>query len=77
VPSHSLGPAMSEKVAVERDASVKGGDDAVPYLHTDINTKTEDIYGGDTLDPVYKAKAMVLNDALQEIGMGKYQVCLS
>ncbi|KAL4066875.1 major facilitator superfamily domain-containing protein, partial [Scleroderma yunnanense] len=31
---------------------------------------TQDIY---SLDPVYQAKAKILNDALQEIGMGKYQ----
>ena len=26
------------------------------------------------VDPVYQAKARILNDAFQEIGMGKYQV---
>lgn len=41
---------------------------AVPEL-------TEDIYGGnDAVDSVYLHKARVLNDSLQEIGMGKYQV---
>ena len=30
------------------------------------------------VDPVYQAKARILNDAFQEIGMGKYQVsCVS
>jgi hypothetical protein len=28
-----------------------------------------------TVDPVYEAKARVLNDAIQAIGMGRYQVC--
>jgi hypothetical protein len=28
----------------------------------------------DSLDPLYAAKAKILNDSLQEIGMGKYQV---
>lgn len=28
----------------------------------------------DALDPVYAAKARVLNKAIQDIGMGKYQV---
>ncbi|KAJ8591672.1 hypothetical protein M405DRAFT_840394 [Rhizopogon salebrosus TDB-379] len=32
-----------------------------------------DIFTDDSLDPVYKDKARILNDALQEIGMGKYQ----
>lgn len=27
------------------------------------------------MDPVYQAKARILNDAFQQIGMGKYQVC--
>lgn len=37
---------------------------------------SHDIYDGDdsTVDPVYKAKIMLINDAFQEIGMGKYQV---
>ena len=36
----------------------------------------EDLYdeGSALVDPVYQAKARVLNQALQEIGMGKYQV---
>jgi len=34
----------------------------------------EDIYDEGSVDPVYHAKARVLNRALQEIGMGKYQV---
>ncbi|KAL1745864.1 major facilitator superfamily domain-containing protein [Schizophyllum fasciatum] len=32
----------------------------------------EDVFGGDAVDPVYLAKAHVLNRALQEIGMGRY-----
>ena len=30
----------------------------------------------DSIDPVYQAKARILNHAIQEIGMGKYQVRL-
>lgn len=33
-----------------------------------------DIYEDGTVDPVYQAKARLLNRAIQEIGMGKYQV---
>lgn len=33
-----------------------------------------DIYEEGVIDPVYAAKSHVLNRALQEIGMGKYQV---
>jgi hypothetical protein len=39
-----------------------------------VQIQTLDIFTDDSLDPVYKAKARILNDALQEIGMGKYQV---
>lgn len=34
----------------------------------------EDLYDEGSVDPVYQAKARILNHALQEIGMGKYQV---
>ncbi|KAG2065192.1 MFS general substrate transporter [Suillus decipiens] len=38
-------------------------------------SETRDIFTDESLDPVtvYQAKARILNDALQEIGMGKYQ----
>jgi hypothetical protein len=39
-----------------------------------IAAETENIYTDDAVDPIYQAKARILNDALQEIGMGKYQV---
>ncbi len=36
--------------------------------------QSHDIYEDDVVDPVYHAKARVLGDVFQEIGMGKYQV---
>ena len=33
-----------------------------------------DIFSDETVDPVYQAKAHALNQAIQRIGMGKYQV---
>ena len=33
-----------------------------------------DMFEDGTVDPVYQAKARILNDAFQEIGMGRYQV---
>jgi len=33
-----------------------------------------DLYEDGHNDPVYQAKARILNRAMQEIGMGKYQV---
>ncbi|OAX35732.1 MFS general substrate transporter [Rhizopogon vinicolor AM-OR11-026] len=38
-----------------------------------LQAETQDIFTDDSLDPVYQAKARILNNALQEIGMGKYQ----
>ncbi|KAF8422835.1 major facilitator superfamily domain-containing protein [Boletus edulis BED1] len=38
-----------------------------------FEAETQDVYNEPSLDPVYQAKAQILNDALQEIGMGKYQ----
>jgi hypothetical protein len=43
----------------------------------EINAVTETVYEAeesDSLDPVYQAKAKILNNAIQEIGMGSYQV---
>ena len=37
-------------------------------------TVTQDLYEEGTLDPVYQAKARLVSAAIQEIGMGKYQV---
>lgn len=39
--------------------------------------ETQDMFGeeGSGVDPVYQAKARILNDAFQQIGMGRYQVC--
>ena len=41
-----------------------------PY-HLDV------IYSEDTLDGRYLAKARILNNAVQDIGMGKYQWCVA
>ena len=41
-----------------------------------IPVDTHDVFDEEDsgVDPVYQAKARLLNDAFQEIGMGKYQV---
>ena len=41
-----------------------------------VQKANDDIFEDGTVNPVYQAKARVLNAALQEIGMGKYQVRL-
>lgn len=35
-----------------------------------------DLYDDTSIDPVYHAKARILNEAIQKIGMGRYQVGL-
>ena len=40
-------------------------------------SSVENLYKEGVLDPVYHAKTLVLNRALQEIGMGKYQVIMT
>ena len=38
------------------------------------NPTRVDLFSNETVDPIYQAKALVLNQAIQKIGMGKYQV---
>ena len=38
------------------------------------NSTRVDLFSDETVDPIYQAKAHVLNQAIQKIGMGKYQV---
>jgi len=64
-------PAMSASPGVEQREEKEGID--VQSHIANAPTQTLDLFDG-TLDPVYEAKARILNDAIQEIGMGKYQV---
>lgn len=59
-----------------------GADDIDEKKHDHILDRTEsrqlsDILPEGAVDPVYQAKAEVLNRAIQEIGFGKYQVGLN
>ncbi|RDB16565.1 putative MFS-type transporter PB1E7.08c [Hypsizygus marmoreus] len=56
----------SEKVDTDTSSTVDVTKDGVHVL-------TENIFTDDAVDPVYQAKAHILNDALQEVGMGRYQ----
>ncbi len=44
------------------------------YQDVYVHNASNDIYEDGSIDPVYQAKARLLNCAIQEIGMGKYQV---
>lgn len=55
--------------SLEGDAiSEKKGDTS------DIRAEIQNVVIEDAVDPIYQAKARILNNAFQEMGMGKYQV---
>ena len=62
----------------DKSADEKNAMDAefntVEIEDSDQDHKTLELF--DTVDPVYQAKARILNHAIQEIGMGKYQVSM-
>ncbi|GLB38811.1 putative sugar (and other) transporter [Lyophyllum shimeji] len=51
----------------------KTSDDKRSESRVQVQVLTENIFTDDAVDPVYQAKARILNDAIQEIGMGRYQ----
>lgn len=51
----------------------KGDTDSQSDQKGGVKALTENIFTDDAVDPIYQAKARILNDALQEIGMGRYQ----
>ncbi|KAF9268793.1 MFS general substrate transporter [Marasmius fiardii PR-910] len=73
---------MPSVVTVEHSAH--GHDSATSSAHVTIPDDKDrknvvvlgDIFEDGAVDPVYQAKARILNTAIQEIGMGKYQVHL-
>ncbi|TCD65333.1 MFS sugar transporter [Steccherinum ochraceum] len=54
----------------QKDVDVEGGG-----KNTQFHVETQDVFdeAESGIDPVYQAKARILNDAFQELGMGKYQ----
>ena len=73
-PVHFASPTPLTEMADDCASSEKHKGDVVTSELV-IQADTENVYDEhDSLDPVYAAKAKILNDSLQEIGMGKYQV---
>ena len=64
---------MSEKAYDDPEAKHGSQKDAATASKVTALTSA-DLFEDGTVDPVYQAKARVLNAALQDIGMGKYQV---
>ena len=58
----------SDKKSDETGASIKN------ERETPTSVQTVEALLSGNVDPVYAAKAQVLNDAIQSIGMGRYQV---
>ncbi|KAL6308279.1 MFS general substrate transporter [Sparassis latifolia] len=56
-------------------STTKQYDEKKPDVEAAVRAETHDVYdeGESGVDPVYQAKARILNDAFEEIGMGKYQ----
>lgn len=55
------------------ETSKQPGPPGVSIAEQEYNAITQNIFTEDAIDPIYQAKAHILNDALQEIGMGRYQ----
>ena len=68
---HSDDAEIFSKVS---DVQEKADSNPFEFWKSVDKDRTLDIYDG-SLDPVYQAKARILNAAFQEIGMGRYQVC--
>lgn len=60
---------MSTTAKIGHDGKDKDAAEEVPSVHEAPISVLED----GSLDPVYEAKAKVLNKAIQDIGMGRYQ----
>lgn len=63
---------MPPSVAGSKSSDSKG--EVEPTAKLQQSAPLEDLHDDGTIDPVYQAKARILNAAIQEIGMGKYQV---
>ena len=71
----STGILLDASLAIMTSTLKKSrSDETMASQFAAITTLKEDLYDEGSVDPVYQAKTRVLNQALQEIGMGKYQV---
>jgi hypothetical protein len=80
LPAHRVIPPLSA-----RDSDIMSFDDGKLSVKTPppeapeladvpVLARTQDLLDADAVDGVYRAKMHVVNDAMQEIGMGRYQV---
>jgi len=63
--SRAKSPAPEKPLTIEYEGEMPGATRAFAI----------DLYEDGYDDPLYQEKARILNRSIQEIGMGKYQVC--
>jgi hypothetical protein len=81
-PYKSTAPSVHRPHPLHHPSDVHAmADDTKSHRSGDVTVRGEspvffkdDMYGDGSVDPVYQAKSRVLNQAMQEIGMGRYQV---
>ncbi|KAI8677808.1 MFS domain-containing protein [Fusarium keratoplasticum] len=73
LPDDSSMPSNPDTLQGERKAYGSFNDDDARRDSLAETTDDEGIIPKDALDPVYEAKARILNRAIQDIGMGRYQ----
>lgn len=66
---HQLGLRMSSGWLSKDKSAIE-----VSVNNEQPETALVDLYNDTSIDPVYHAKARILNEAIQNIGMGRYQV---
>jgi hypothetical protein len=77
---HKLGNFRGNSQQVTKMATnmsdEKQQNDTPTSIRTPPNDRRQlaDLYEDASIDPAYQAKARILNRAIEEIGMGKYQV---
>jgi hypothetical protein len=65
-------------MSIERKSDDRGSDSVQARdVFNASNVTVVDIYESGSIDPVYQAKAHLVSCAIQQIGMGRYQVCFS
>ena len=69
-----------ERTSAERETEKRNLDGSSPEKGASdyyvLEASPDDLFEDGSIDPIYLAKSRVLNRAVQEIGMGKYQVSL-
>ena len=71
-----MSPKYSESTEDIPKSTLSGVDDhSIVNINVNSNNRhLADLYEDDSIDPVYQAQARVINRAIQDIGMGRYQV---